>query len=360
MQRKSEISFIFCLTIFLASAAGGENLLKEAELVKKAQPHYPGHRRTLDFNARNPLIGGTSTDVGLVELVFMIGKNGKPYEVSVTRSTSPIFEEEAVNTILRYEYRPAKIQNTVIDSKGTALVESEFWRETSFPGTMGAPEGFHSFYNKFTKELEKISPDEYRARRYIEKMANLSDQTYVSLSHLELARYKYARIFATHAKAIEALYGIMLFEGIVKHKRSVLEEDVADMVVVHLLKLLLENGRPAEVLALYTSYHEKISKLPKLYSAAIETTIKLQESNVVIERKLVLTSRGDVHLPLFKRVFTIDQVVGELSAIKLRCDTNFAEMQYQEGAQYALPEAWGKCDLQLIGEPGTTASVLQQ
>ena len=360
MPYKLITGLIFGLISLYTFTAQAENVYKPAELVNKAQPHYPDSRITPSNGSKLPLTGSTGRDVGLVELVFMIGTDGKPYEVFVTRSTSPLFEQEAARAILRYEYRPAKIQNKVVNSKGSALVTSEFWYKKPFPGIMGAPEGFHSFYNKFTKELAKSMPDEDRARMFIKKMSHLSDQTYVSLSHIELARFKYATTFGTPHEAIEALYGILQFAGIVKHKRAVLEEDFEKKVVKNLIKLLFENGRSAEVLELYTGYLERIPDLSRLYSKTIDKTKSLQKSDTVIERKLKLNERGDAHLPMFKRLFTIDQVAGSLSPLKLRCDTKFLQLDFKIDAQYALPESWGKCDLQLIGEPGTTASVLQQ
>ena len=354
MLQKLIFNLIFIPLSTWAFSVEAENVYRPALLLKKVAPVYPSSQY------RNA--GGTRMDVGLVDVIFMVGKNGKPYEVSVRRSSSPIFEEEAVRAILQYEYKPAIFGNSVANSMRSAIVTSEFWygNSTGFQGTMGAPEGFHSFYNRFAKELQKVEPDEYKARRNIEKMTGLRDQTYVTLSHTELARYRYAGKFSTPSKAIDALYALLQFEGIVRHKRTVLEEDIETMVVINLLRLLLENGRSAEVLELYARYHQRISDLPELYSEAIEKTTHLQKSDVLIERKLELTKRGDAHLPMFKRVFTIDQVVGSLSSLKLRCDTKFLKLEFKPDAQYALPEAWGKCDLQLIGEPGTTASVLQQ
>ena len=352
------ILFIFSIS----SVAANEQKFTPAKLVKKASPHYP--------KSQQRSAGGNRRDFGLVDLVFMVDERGKPYEISVRKSTSVIFEEEAIRVITRYQYEPANLNSKDVNSKSSArvifkysrpitreLVTREFfenWR------TRSVPEGFMSHYNKLNVEMEKAKPIEYKARRRLEKMVELRDQTSLSLVHTELSRFKYYSTFGPPSKSIDALSGALLFDGIVKFKKPLLEEGVKNTVVKNLLKLLLEQGRSAESLELYAYYLNQVPKLKELFSASMGKIVELQGSERLIERKLLLTARGDVHLFLFKRVFTIDQVVGSISTIKLRCDTKFAEMPYKVDAQYALPESWGKCDLQLIGEPGTTASVLQQ
>ena len=352
------ILFFFSASSVLAS----EQEFTPAKLVEKVSPRYPKPQQRSS--------GGSRRDFGLVDLIFMVDEHGKPYEISVRRSTSSIFEEEAIRTIARYEYKPASLNSVDLSSKSSARVVFKYsrpivrelvtsdayenWR------TRTVPDGFMSHYNKLNVELEKSESSEYEVKRRLRKMSELRDQTSLSLVHMELSRFKHADRFGTPAMQVDALYRVLLFDDIIKFGKPLLDERVRNTVVQKLLKLSLEQGHSVDALELYENYLGQVPRLNELFSNSINKIGELQESDSLIERKLLLTARGDVHLPLFKRVFTIDQVVGELHAIKLRCDANFAEMQYKEGAQFALPVSWGNCHLQLIGEPGTTASVLQQ
>jgi hypothetical protein len=69
---------------------------------------------------------------------------------------------------------------------------------------------------------------------------------------------------------------------------------------------------------------------------------------------MTIEPRGHGSLTLFKQAFSISEVNGKLLALNLRCDRNFASLAFDLTSEYKIPEKWGQCYLQVIGEPATT------
>jgi hypothetical protein len=74
---------------------------------------------------------------------------------------------------------------------------------------------------------------------------------------------------------------------------------------------------------------------------------------------MTIEPRGHGSLTLFKQAFSISEVSGKLIALNLRCERNFSSLAFDLTSEYNVPEKWGKCYLQIIGEPETTFKVTE-
>lgn len=106
-MRKFNLGLMVLLIIVFGAAPlqATEKKFAPAVIVKKANPYFPHARKPLDKGTR--LAKFTKFEVGLVELIFMVSKDGNPYEISVTGSTSSDFEKEAIRAVARYKYKAA-------------------------------------------------------------------------------------------------------------------------------------------------------------------------------------------------------------------------------------------------------------
>ena len=62
---------------------------------------------------------------------------------------------------------------------------------------------------------------------------------------------------------------------------------------------------------------------------------------------------------LLKKKFGFQDVDGELAELKLYCDKGYVGFRFQEGMQYTVRDDLGNCGLTIIGNPGTTYTLVE-
>ena len=65
------------------------------------------------------------------------------------------------------------------------------------------------------------------------------------------------------------------------------------------------------------------------------------------------------HLHLFKRHFGIEAVEGHLAQAKLRCEKKHVFFAFDATQKYEVPGEYGKCSIELEGQPGTRFQFVQ-
>lgn len=65
------------------------------------------------------------------------------------------------------------------------------------------------------------------------------------------------------------------------------------------------------------------------------------------------------YLHLFRRTFQIAVESGRVAEIKLRCDTSFVFFKHDPEIQYTVADKYGRCSMELIGDPGTKFNLVQ-
>ena len=338
---------------------------KLATLVEPLDPEYPKK----GFSDRS---GVQSTDSGLVELSFMVNDQGSPNEIAVVNASHPKFIEQAIKAIRSGKFSPAYLNGKAINSKLSLAVEFVFTatdRQDSRGSTSnvgirrvrGLPDRYSSFYEKFNEEMQGSSPNERKASTLLKKMEIINHQNFYSLAYLSLAKYRFSEKFGTKEQSADALKDLIAFDGRVTEKHQILKDDLELTILTGLLKLQIEAGQFAEAIRNYKAFSIVEPKIESMFSAPMEKIIAIKDNKEsVTERKISLGEPGDTHLPLLKRSFMLDEVEGNVSDLKLRCDTRFAKLAYKADGQYDIPVKWGECDLQIIGDIGTTATLLQQ
>jgi len=62
---------------------------------------------------------------------------------------------------------------------------------------------------------------------------------------------------------------------------------------------------------------------------------------------------------LHKSDFLIKNVAGEIAELKLRCDRDYVFWRFQENLAYSVSEDQGTCSMEVLGDPGTTFTLVQ-
>jgi hypothetical protein len=302
-------------------------------------------------------------DSGVVELVFMVDKTGQPVEIEVLRSSQLMFEPAAIETVASYQYIPASLDANPVASRQVARVEfdhSKIANISGFVSPMHAPEGYMSLYNRLRKELKKESPNQRKAMNSLNKIHRLRYKTFFTGVHTQLARYYYAVEFGDKEQQLEPLLRVMMFEDVEWAGKKALDEETKKTLQYVILKLMLDLGHNAEALESYSKFSVSNSEIIDTFSRYMKKIEQIQEDDSVVERRVTLPRNGKNFLSLLKKSFVVEAVTGRIDDFSLRCERHFARFEYQTDAQYDIPAVWGKCEIQLNGEPKTLATVLQQ
>ncbi|MFT7528114.1 MAG: hypothetical protein ACI9LY_003274 [Arenicella sp.] len=227
-------------------------------------------------------------------------------------------------------------------------------------GVLVFPMGNESYYDQFTQALDQAKPDQRKLQQLLNTMSNIKHQSFYSLSYQSLARYRVAKKFDDKPGQMQALEDLIWFDEMVETKHQVLQKDLKRTVYIALLQLQIASGHYAEALDNYSEFKRSDRKIGKLFKDYIGKIILLKESDQSTQRVITIGDNGYSHLPLLKRSFVVETDKGKINTLKLRCDTTFKELAFKVNAQYTLPDSWGECDLQIIGEQGSVASILQQ
>ena len=336
-----------------------------AELIESLEPSYPREKYADRGGIQN-------TDSGLVSLEYMVNQEGRADEIIVTDSSNTMFNEEALKAVQRALFKPARSNGKVTPSRHSSVVEFEFSaldRQDSRGSTSrvgikrvkGLPDRYSSFYEKFNEEMQRSSPNKKKASSLIKKMELIKHQNFYSLAYLSLAKFRFDEKFGSLEQRADSLRDLIAFDARVKEKYKILKDDMELTVLAGLLKLEIESGHFAEAISTYHKFSPDNESLKSMFANSIAKIEAIQSNaDAVTERKISIGDSGYTHLPLLKNSFAFEGVEGTIKDLKLRCDTQFARLPYQQDGQYDIPSKWGHCHLQVLGSEGTTAILLEQ
>lgn len=300
---------------------------------KLGPPTYPSMER---MNYRD----------GWVNLNFMIDREGKPYEIMVTDSTgNKALEQAAIDGAAKWSFEPATLNGEPVDAGYTVKV-SFVLQETN-----GANREFVKHYKEFMALAQ--AGDRAGAEVSLQKLRvqNLYEDAYFGL-----AQYQFARQWGTKAGQLAGV------------KRAVALESTSRFLpkqtFIGALELMLnlQIGEHDFSGALQT--WEKLSK-----NADQDMLARWQKSIAEVEALRTDARSYDVegafgdttswYFQLYRNRFRIVVNAGHIAEIKLRCDKRYVFFKYQPELQYTISDKAGACNMELIGEPGTTFRLIQ-
>lgn len=334
-----------------------------ASVMQTETPDYPQDRRAEKRES--------SLDDGLVELRFMVDETGNATNPVVVRASLERFIEPALSALEKFSYKPATLNGKAVPSVAThtlkfhvspADLRSSRGVQSTFASLRdeGVPDGYQSFYDKFTKEMARREPAQAKAARHLEKMIELKHQSFYSLAYHSLARFRLSDRFGDAAESINALNDLIWFDPYVEEKHRVLTEETKSGIWANLLKLQIESGYYAEALETYSRFNSFDTEGAAPFTQYIDKILLLKSSEQATQREIAINQYGNTDLPLLKTAFMFADVNGKIGKVVLRCTKRFAELEFVADSKYELPPSWGQCYLQLAGEPNTTAVMLEQ
>ena len=281
---------------------------------------------------------------GWVVLSTMVDATGKPYAVTVVDSTGNTkFERSAQRWMESQTFEPATSRGAPIDAayRYKLIFKSDYDASAA-----------HSFATAYRTAHAAIGSGD-RAGADV-ALQGMKIQTLYEDALYNLCQFLYFQKWGTGEQQLKALNAAIAHE---KQDRY-LPKDVFRGAVRAMFALQVSTADYAGALETY----DKLDANTKLKPAVVKAMAgirKLATDKRAFSVAGEIDRRGTWYITLLKRHFTADVLTGKLAEIKLRCDRKYVFFRYESALQYSISDGFGRCQLELIGDPGTTFKLQQ-
>jgi TonB family protein len=300
--------------------------------------------RVADADACNQLRHGIE---GWVTLGLMVDANGKPFEVTIIRSTGDkTFEQTAKKAVEHSIFEPGSLNGKPIES-GTEVK----YKFEDVPPSTGATRAFIDTYKSLMAAVD--AGDRPAADTAMNKLrvTNLYEDAYAGI-----ATYTYATKWGDVSQQLDGLRRAIAGENGPRY----LPRDMFQAALLGCIKLELTAREYAE--AMITWHRLEKMGIDAGTAAVLKPIIdKLEKirSDATSYDVSGLMPEGTWHLHLFKRHFQAVVSEGYISQVKLRCDKRYVYFAFDPTLKYETADGTGKCAIELDGAPGTKFKLIQ-
>ncbi len=279
-----------------------------------------------------------------VMLNFMVDTDGKSFEPTVIGSSgSERFEQAALNALRRSIFSPAKYLGEPVES--SAYYKYVF-KLAGVPINAGSE--FFQNFESLVKLVEEKNQQE--AQQLLQSMGDKGSSNLYENALLNLARFQYAAAYGTSLQQMKYLNDALAYEG--RDGRSgYLPVEAAQQARRGLFPLEIENKRYREALVTYEKIVESGDVVAvNNYKSTYDQVIELRDSDTSYFVPGTTDNNGLWSIKLFKTSFHLNNLENKIDELKLRCQRKYIFFAFAPGNQYQIPESWGSCTLQVLGD----------
>jgi TonB family protein len=300
-----------------------------------------------------PALALQDNEEGSVEINLMVDTSGKPFEINVRNATGDKqFQRAAINAIENWTFKPAMMNGEPI--VGSHRMIMRFHIE----GNTGARSKFVGAYRRFTKSLAEESQPE--AEKKLTTLVAASGYNQYENAFLNLGQYMYAQKYGTSVQQMEYLDAALSFSRD-KEDLVYLPDESAKMARRELMRLQAENKRYSEALKTYRYFAiSEDAEAEGIFKPIVAQILALAKDDRSYAVAAALDDSGSFELDLLKHHIYFTGAAGKISEFKLRCSQNYVGFVVEPEVAYNIPEAWGSCALEIVGDAGATLSLIQQ
>ena len=278
----------------------------------------------------------------------MIDPEGKPYEVVVTDSTgSQAFERSALKVVTRWTFEPALMDGVPIDAG------SNYKIKFSLSGPHGG--AGRSFIRAIKRLNKSISSDDREGADAA--LVTLDVQNLYEDAYLNLARFSYYLRWGSERQQLNALRRGIAHESQANYLSK--KQFVSALLSMFVLEVRLQDYAQAlmtwKKLEAYDIDEQERAKLQNV----VDDLVVLKEDDRSYAVSGQIGANSSWFYRLLKNSFSLDVTKGEVAEIKLRCDKKYVFFRFDPDIQYRIADNYGSCSIELVGNPGTTFSLVQ-
>ncbi len=302
------------------------NTIVNAEAIERVPPKYPINA------ARNG-------KEGWVQLSFVVEPDGSTSNIIVEDSSNEAFEKYALRSIKKWKYSPA-----TKDGKPIQQCRNQVQLNFKLSDTpKGASKWFFRQYRSAMVFLEenKVTEAEEIAKKIEEKGRwNAYEDMYYSILTSLIAEKN------TNPKAeLAAIQKVLSYNDLQEEAQySSLAARAFSLAVE-----LQEYGDARSIFATLKRHYPENERLAMLSPYYNQVTAYLKSDKPIIINAQI-SKRDFWSYQLERSAFIIDNVVGNLTNLEVRCDNHHSQFLVESGNKWQIPESWGSCSVYVFGD----------
>lgn len=302
------------------------NTIVNAEAIKRVPPKYP-------INAAR------DGKEGWVQLSFVVEPDGSTSNIIVEDSSNEAFEKYALRSIKKWKYSPATKDGKPIQQCRNQ-VQLDF-KLSNIP--KGASKWFFRQYRSAMVFLEenKVTEAEEIAKKIEEKGRwNAYEDMYYSILTSLIAEKN------TNPKAeLAAIQKVLSYNDLQEEAQySSLAARAFSLAVE-----LQEYGDARSIFATLKRHYPENERLAMLSPYYNQVTAYLKSDKPLVINAEI-GKRDFWSYQLERSAFIIDNVVGTLTNLEVRCDNQHSQFLVESGNKWQIPESWGSCSVYVFGD----------
>lgn len=300
---------------------------------------------------RYPRLARAKGMEGWVRLNFMVGTDGKAYEIAVTDSMGAgTFQRAAIGALRKSTFEPAHLNGRPVDAGHSMYI----WF-----GLEGEGGGARPYFLQSSKAImESIERgDRSQADSELSALESRGQFNLHEDAYLHVVKYRYYARWGDAHQQLHALDRAVSHEF--QEHRLPRELYVAlQLQRFWLLVRTQDYERASSTFETLGNYQHEAS-----VTAALEATMENIRVLRDDDRAYAVTGSMEEHTSwyyhLFKDEFAVTDVRGEINEVKLRCPESYVFFQFDPDIEYRVSNQRGHCHLELVGSPGTTFRLVQ-
>lgn len=330
----------------IANGVALPNAIEVSNLVEEFTPAKPLTRVPPNF----PTSAARQGHEGWVQLSFIIDEDGQVLEPRVIDSRGPnSFKREAIKSISKWQYQPAI-------SNGEPIKSCQNSVQLTF--SLSADEAhvsrrFGRFYRDMTNLMNSGKLEELKQA--------LDESRYAKGSNLTEMKYLDVLYADYHGKKQNWAQQIKYLQNITYNPLQAHKSDDSKTALFNLQSLFIAQVRMSkyfdaiktfEGIKLFTG--DERDNIIDAFTPYYQQILALKNSDQPITYQATLTEDGDWKHKLFKNQFSLLNVNGAINKLQVRCQKQHSVYVPKENNKWTIPDSWGRCNVFVDGEPGST------
>jgi TonB family protein len=290
---------------------------------------------------------------GVVQLNLMVDTEGRVFEPTVIHATGAEgFQRAALQALEDMTFKPAMLDGAPTVSSFPLIIQ--FTLETP---ALGAGAAFVRTYREYQRVLQESGQDE--ARSALDALVEAGARNHYENAFLNLGQYLYHQKYGSALEQMEWLGAALTFADS-EDDVTYLPEEMKLPLFRQMFSLQVRNSRVKEAIKTFELLDAmEDSEGTTVLRPVYDTLLALENDDTSYSVEGVIDDAGSWSILLHKHHVYVDQIQGKLAEFKLRCSSHYVGFAVEPLFSYEVPEAWGDCSLQVIGDPGTTFLLVQ-
>lgn len=299
-----------------------------------------------------PTISAMRQQEAWVELIFMVSKDGHPFDIRVLElSGHQNFATQAVEAVSNAKYQPATLDGVAVDS--SVLQRFRFELRDSEPA---ASKAFVRKYRLLMRSIDK--GDLKKTHKMMKKLVQVGVNNLYEDAYLNLAKFKYA--VAENASHAEQLgYLSRALEGRRQEKYLPKNLFLSSLKMKFSLEVLVQDYAAARNTYTKMAQLDETGDVQREFQELYEQIDLLRREPLLYGLEARVGRGGTWNIDLFLNRFSLHDINGQLDELKLYCSARHAVLPVVLDREYIVPEAYGDCTLTAIGKPDTEFTLQQ-